>query len=139
MHVLLSSLIRTWGCSGLPPLSCIKHVWLPSTPLYLPCSMQHAACTQDNITLCCHVLCCHSLQVQFCLSDAAVQLPELRSVGLPNQLLLAAHEAWMQARGGQRLTSFHKEVHDALQQVGASHDTSSATVLLCSLRWCASS
>jgi hypothetical protein len=57
------------------------------------------------------------MQVQFCLTDAAVQLPELRSIGLPNQLLLAAHAAWSQAQSGQRLTNFHKEVHDALQQV----------------------
>jgi hypothetical protein len=73
------------------------------------------------------------LQVQFCLSDAAVQLPELRSVGLPNQLLLAAHEAWMQARGGQRLTSFHKEVHDALQQVGKLQLSAVTTLQQCGL------
>ncbi|WIA39327.1 hypothetical protein OEZ86_005440 [Tetradesmus obliquus] len=62
--------------------------------------------------------CLTDAEVQFCLTDAAVQLPELRSIGLPNQLLLAAHEAWSKDVSGQRLTAFHKEVHDALQQAG---------------------
>jgi hypothetical protein len=77
---------------------------------------------QPSAVYCCYHCFCYCvslpLQVQFCISDAAVQLPELRSIGLPSQLLLAAHAAWSQALSGQRLTPFHKEVHDALLQVG---------------------
>eukprot|EP00879_Flechtneria_rotunda_P019592 GHRR01020585.1.p1 GENE.GHRR01020585.1~~GHRR01020585.1.p1 ORF type:complete len:264 (+),score=121.37 GHRR01020585.1:104-793(+) len=58
-------------------------------------------------------------QVQASLADAAVQHPELRSLCISNTLLVAAQEAWMQqVQGQQRLTPFHKEVHEALRQVG---------------------
>lgn len=60
-----------------------------------------------------------SVQVQSCLTDAAVSNPEFRTLGLGNHLLLAAQEAWLQKLQGQSLTAFHKEVHEALKQAGA--------------------
>eukprot|EP00878_Enallax_costatus_P032748 GHUV01036012.1.p1 GENE.GHUV01036012.1~~GHUV01036012.1.p1 ORF type:complete len:661 (+),score=202.40 GHUV01036012.1:871-2853(+) len=57
-------------------------------------------------------------QVQTYLTDAAVSHPNIRSLGLSNSLLIAAHDAWMQKLQGQSLTLFHKEVHDALKQAG---------------------
>lgn len=57
--------------------------------------------------------------MQSCLTDAAITNPELRSLSLSNHLLLAAQGAWLQRLQGQSLTSFHKDVHEALKQAGA--------------------